>query len=386
MNNAPPVHIALFLTWDVSLDLWVQKGLFQREVAYYEQMAQSGVKITFFTWGGEEDIAHAKTLKNGIDVIPVYTRMARAKSKALRFLQSFYAPFVLRKDAAHADILKTNQMWGAWVAIICKFLCGKKLLLRSGFELYRFTILQEHSAPRRIFTWVLSKFCYAFADLIYVATEEDRNFALRTFSLPGKKIDVRPNWIDAGRFLPKDVPQKENHILFVGRLNAQKNLPLLIHAIAGQPWTLDIVGIGEMKDDLARIAQSSGAAVNFLGAIPNDELPCIYNAYPVYALVSAYEGNPKTLLEAMSCGRAVIGTDAEGIRSVIEDNKNGLLCRANASDIRAAITRLMDNPALRHELGAAARAKIVEKHSLEGLIARERMDYHGLLKTAMGHE
>lgn len=375
-------RIALFFTWDVSLDLWVQKGLFQREVAYYQKMAQSGVKITFLTWGGEEDSIHAQKLGGDIDVVPIYTLLKRPNSKALRFVLSFYAPWVLRKHVMDADVIKTNQMWGAWVAAICKILSAKKMILRSGFELYRFTLFQNHGFPRRAFTWLLSKFSYACADLIYVATDEDRHFVTRSFSVPLAKIQVRPNWIDTERFAPMgEVTVKENHILFVGRLNAQKNLPSLIRAVAEQPWTLDIAGSGEMKEELVALAAQCKANVNFLGVIANDRLPSVYNAYPVYVLVSEYEGNPKTLLEAMSCGCAVVGTDVEGIRSLIDHDKNGILCQTDDSSIRFSIERLMRDALLRRELGAAARLKILENNGLESLTALEKADCFNLVKT-----
>ena len=54
-------------------------------------------------------------------------------------------------------------------------------------------------------------------------------------------------------------------------------------------------------------------------------MPQYYNRCKVYVLCSLYEGNPKTLLEAMACGCAVVGTNVLGIQEIIRHQENGLL-------------------------------------------------------------
>ena len=104
-------------------------------------------------------------------------------------------------------------------------------------------------------------------------------------------------------------------------------------------------------------------------------MPSIYNRYAVYVICSHYEGNPKTLLEAMACGRAVIGTEVPGIREIIKHDENGLLVPENAGALRQAIQRFFNDPDLRSRLGQAARRKILIENSLEVAIKNEYEAY-----------
>jgi glycosyltransferase involved in cell wall biosynthesis len=372
------VKVALFFTWDVSLALWQEKGLLQREVRFYKELARRGVDVTFLTWGGAEERAVAQALPE-IKIVPLYERLPRPRSKALRALVSLAAPWVAREELRGVDIIKTNQMWGGWCAALAKVMFGKTLMVRTGYELYQFTVKQGHSWARRAFVWFLSFLTYRTGDLVCVATAEDKNFVIKTFGVKPERIDVRPNWIDTEIFRPMVQTQNEGHILYVGRMNAQKNLEALIDAVANTNWRLDVVGEGELKDSLRARAQAAGAQVRFMGAVPNTDLPVIYNRYPVYILPSHYEGNPKTLLEAMACGRAVVGTAVPGIASVIEDGRDGVLCATDAAALRAGIARVMDDEALRAQMGAAARRKIERTQTIGALIDKEIESYQSLM-------
>ena len=261
-------NLTLFFTWDVSLALWKEKGLLQREVRYYETLAKKGIAVTFLTWGDERDLEIAKDLHKGIEVIPLYTRIPCPRNKALRVLSSLLAPWVIRDTLKASDILKTNQMWGGWCAVLGKIISKKPLIVRTGFELYHFTIQQGHGLLRRAFIRFISKITYKAADRIYLATQEDRDFVTKQFQTPKDKISIRPNWINTKFFKPMDVPEKDNHILFVGRLSEQKNLPVLIEAIAETPWTLDIVGEGELRCQRFTIAIRFLCCLLFMRAIP----------------------------------------------------------------------------------------------------------------------
>ena len=118
--------------------------------------------------------------------------------------------------------------------------------------------------------------------------------------------------------------------------------------------------------------------INFLGSFPNPKLPKVYNKYPIFVLPSKYEGNPKVLLEAMSCGCAVIGTDVQGIRNIIVDGVNGLLVPEDSNSLKEAIIKLREEPLLRHKLGKEARLNISEKNSLFAALQNELFIYRNL--------
>ena len=173
--------------------------------------------------------------------------------------------------------------------------------------------------------------------------------------------------------------RKRHSICFVGRLHSVKNLLALLEALKGLSYTIDIIGSGEQEEELRRFATDNKVEANFPGNIPNHELPELLNEHELFVLPSLWEGMPKTLLEAMACGLPVVGTDVPGIKEVIKDGENGILCDTDSGSIRQAIIRVMEDEGLRQTLARNARKTIEEGFSLSKLIDRELELYTRLL-------
>lgn len=363
-------HLVLFFTFDVSLLDWRNTGLFSREVKLYQALAEHGWQTTFVTYGGAEDAQFARELAP-IRVIALYDGIKRPPSIVFRLLLSPLAVWKARQALRGADLVKTNQIWGGWNAIFAKWIFGTAVLARGGYESYTFALKQGVSRPRLFLTRMCSRLTYRSSDMISMTTDEDKQFIEKTFQLKSTKIDVRANWVNTDVFSPRTATEQTNKVLFVGRFNEQKNLFALIEAISGTGLGLDLIGWGNLEDELRAFAAKIGVTVNFLGKVPNDELPEMLCRYPVFALTSLYEGNPKTLIEAMACGRAVVGTRVAGIKTLIDDGVSGLLCDTDAASIRQGLTRLNEDAGLRRRLGAAARAQILAGNSLDSYVEHE---------------
>jgi glycosyltransferase involved in cell wall biosynthesis len=213
-----------------------------------------------------------------------------------------------------------------------------------------------------------------------VASSSDYQLVKKEFGIPSSLIELSPNWIDIQLFKPLPV-KKDSRVLFVGRLNAQKNLSLLLNALKETGITLDVVGNGELREELMHLAKKLRVKVNFLGMIPNEKMPAVYNRYKVYVLCSDYEGNPKTMLEAMACSCAVVGTNVPGIQGILQHKKNGILVQRNPEALREAIQCLFGNAPLRKQLGTAACQYIKMNNSLEVALKKEYAFYQQLCKN-----
>jgi glycosyltransferase involved in cell wall biosynthesis len=78
-----------------------------------------------------------------------------------------------------------------------------------------------------------------------------------------------------------------------------------------------------------------------------------------------------SLIEAMSAGCCIVGSDTDPVREVIDDGRHGLLAdMRDPADIARRIATALDDQALRTRLGAAARARAVERYPLRDLLAR----------------
>ena len=376
------IKLTLFFTYETSLDIWKKKGLLNRELKIYEELIKKhDIQIQLLTYGNNSDYQWVKDFK-GITVLPVYSRISFSKLKIVRFLQSLLIPWKFRKELTNQNIFKTNQMFGSWVAVLSKLMFKKPLIVRCGYEIYNhYHKIQNKPFTTITLTWLMSLFAYKLADTIHVATKEDLNVVTKSFWVPASKIEVRPNWIDINNFkLLKNNNRSTKTVLFVGRLEKEKNIFMLLDALFKTGLHLDIVGEGSLKSKIQIHADKLGVKVKFLGSIPNNEIAEKYNSYVVYVLCSIYEGNPKTLLEAMACGCAVIGTDVPGIRSIISHKKNGLLIDNRPSSLRESILKILSDNKLRDTLSENAIEYIKDNNSLENAKTKEFNTYTEFLK------
>ena len=160
----------------------------------------------------------------------------------------------------------------------------------------------------------------------------------------------------SGVELPEAVgaPAEPPHILYAGRLSEEKGVLELVEATAGLPCV--IVGDGPLR------ARVDGA----IGFVPPAELGAYYERAAIVCVPSRREGYGLAAREAMAYGRPVVASAVGGLRDAIEDGVDGLLVPPrDPAALRAALERLLGDPALRSRLGAAARGTAQARFSPE---------------------
>ena len=365
------MKIVVFFTFGVSLKDWNDTGLIERETFIYKELYKNHkIETYLITYGCNDDFEYSHLLGEGIKVFPIYKNKKVPSNKLHRLISSLLAPFFLKKTLQQAVLYKTNQFWGSWIAVISKLLYKKPLVLRSGYNYYDFAKRLKRSMLFLRVAKIILSISMKFSDKILVATENDLNDILDNFKVDKKKFNIRPNWINTNKFLPIDIP-KSIDILCVGRLEPVKNILFILSSLSNETYNLKIYGSGSQAKILKKYAKKTKLEVSFMGNAPNNEMPNIYNASQIYLLCSKYEGNPKTLLEAMSCGSCVIGLDSSGINNIIKDNENGILIGESENELLFAVKKLMTNETKKKLLGANARKFIQKKHSIENFLDEE---------------
>jgi glycosyltransferase involved in cell wall biosynthesis len=160
--------------------------------------------------------------------------------------------------------------------------------------------------------------------------------------------------------------------LVVGTLSPIKGHELVLRALARLKESHSrlecrIIGEGSEEQSLVALAKSLGIAdrVHFLGQRSRDEVAAAMRECTVFVLPSRYEGLGCVYLEAMACGRPVIGCQGQGIDEVIEHGNNGWLVPVGDLDeLTQSLRTLLDSPELRAELGTRARQTILDRFTL----------------------
>jgi glycosyltransferase involved in cell wall biosynthesis len=165
--------------------------------------------------------------------------------------------------------------------------------------------------------------------------------------------------------LPSDVPL----VLSASRLVGWKRIDRLLRAapdiLAARPETLFVIsGDGPQRHAFEALTRELSVehAVRFLGALPRDANLRLIASADVFCALYDYSCVGVALLEALGCGVAVVVADTGATRNFVEDEVNGLVVTPDDHvGTAAAITRLIDDPALRLRLGSTARRLAEER-------------------------
>jgi teichuronic acid biosynthesis glycosyltransferase TuaC len=173
-----------------------------------------------------------------------------------------------------------------------------------------------------------------------------------------------PNPAEGGPFDPE--------ILIVGTLLRSKGHELVLRALGKLRPSFPqlrcrIIGEGPDRARLEALVRELGIGqqVQFVGRQSRLEVAEGMRRCSVFVLPSRNEGLGCVYLEAMSCGKAVIGCRGQGIDEVIEHRKNGWLVPAEGlEELVQGLSALLGSPELRTRIGTAARQTILERFTL----------------------
>lgn len=173
-------------------------------------------------------------------------------------------------------------------------------------------------------------------------------------------------------------------VLFVGRFRYYKGLSYLIEAAQSMRGTVLLVGNGpiaeEVRAQVYRLQLTE--RVGFAGDVDDESLPAYYAAADVFVLPSVERSEAFGIvqLEAMACGLPVVSTElGTGTSVVNRHGETGFVVPPRDSRALAdAINRLLDDPALRARMGAAARARVASDFTEERMVDEVATLYRSL--------
>jgi glycosyltransferase involved in cell wall biosynthesis len=187
----------------------------------------------------------------------------------------------------------------------------------------------------------------------------------------GLQSEVIPTGVDTKFFIPDRArsPNARPRILFVGSLRTYKQPHIVVDAAARFPQAdFRIAGDGPLAVEMRRrVTTEKLKNVDFLGLLTADCLRVEYQSADIFLFPSRWEGSPKVILEAAACGLPVIARSDYSPETVL----HGVSGYQAASDqsIFAHLEDLLNNPALRQELGRNGR-RLSEKYDWDVITAQ----------------
>ncbi|CAO0820482.1 Glycosyltransferase family 4 protein [Desulfarculales bacterium] len=345
------VRLYLFLSLGSSLAGWRDIGTLERETAIYHALLKhlAGVSIVSYS-------KHDQALLPSLGGLTVLDNRLGLPGRLYRLL--LQSGLTIRGKGP--AVVKTNQMQGADLALMAARRSGHAFVARRGYLPSNIAIWRQGEDSPEAQRWFrLEARVLNAADRAVVTMPAMAATLAFRYGVKPERIRVIPNYVDTDLFTPNG-PESRclDMVLYVGRLHTEKNLVSLLLAMEGLRAKLHLVGEGPLRPALETLVKERGLTVRFLGRMDNRELPALMRQAAVCVLPSKVEHDPETLVEAMACGAAVLGSDAPGIRDIIIHEQSGLLCGLGAEDIHRGLGRLLADANLRARLGAAARQQM----------------------------
>jgi len=189
----------------------------------------------------------------------------------------------------------------------------------------------------------------------------------------GIDLDRFFEYFDLSEFFDKYHLPPNKKVLYVGRLDKDKNVDVLIDCIPGVLQKTNahfvIVGDGSELDKFKKTVEKMGIghAVSFLGWIDNksEDYLQVFESASVFVITSKIETQSIVTMEAMAAGLPVIGADAGALPELIKSNCNGhLFCPDNSEDLAKKINKVLSDSKLQKKMSAES-LRLITSHEIK---------------------
>jgi glycosyltransferase involved in cell wall biosynthesis len=201
------------------------------------------------------------------------------------------------------------------------------------------------------------------------------------------KIHAVSNGIDLELFHPPargETAESDRTLLYVGRLDPEKNIDFILTAVAKVPRSVaihfSIAGTGARRKQLERTVDSLGIkdTVKFLGFVPDSELPALYASAWCFVMAGTAELQSLATMEAMASGLPVLAVDAVALPELVRSGENGFLFKLDDADRLADhLTRIFTDDDLRERMSLSS-TEIIKQHDITCTIVRYENLYREL--------
>lgn len=351
-------------------------GTEKQALSISSSLAARGIKVKVLTRKVKGTLA--KENINGVLV-------RRLKTIGKGFLDSVFfmaaSFFYLLKHSGEYDIVHVHLASSpAIAAIIAGKITGKKVIIKLGGG----KGVDEISLSKKTFGGRLKLKFFRFTKPILLVMNNDVLTWLKTTELGNLKLIKFRNGVDTGKYSPLSYHEKikaksslgfdnKQIVLFVGRLSPEKRIKEFVEIWAelmregnlSDKVHFIVVGNGPDAEHIKDSVKTFGLGDSLTVAGSQTELLPYYNAADIFILPSLSEGLSNSMLEAMSCGLAIIASRVGGAREALTEDINGFLFDPlDRQRIKSCISKFFCDSKLALRMGEKSRDAVVKKYSI----------------------
>src|ERR671930_405634 len=342
---------------------------------------------------GEDSMAFVAD-ELGVDVVRI-DELGREISPVRDLLATFRLARLIRRE--RPDILHTHTAKAGTFGRFAALLAGRR---RPPIVVHTFHghVLRGYFGPvrsrlfRLLERWLAGHTTALIAvspqvrdDLVALGVAPAERFAVIRLGIElDERVDgAQDGGVESRRYL--GIPPERFAVGWIGRMTAVKRTDDVLVAFkqlrdTGVDATLCMVGDGPDRPSLEQRAHELGIVRDTLFVGYQEDVAPFYAAFDALVLPSGNEGTPVSAIEALAAGRPVVATRVGGVPDVVEEGEDGYLVEPGDVDALAErLAQLAADPELRERLGAARRARVIPRYSVERLVDDVDRLYRSLL-------
>jgi glycosyltransferase involved in cell wall biosynthesis len=236
-------------------------------------------------------------------------------------------------------------------------------------------------AKENVYDRTLGYFTVKLADKLFSVSKNDISIIRKKFGV--KEVTWMPNGVDTKIFIPVKDRSNQPVVTYVGKLEKWKGIDTLIKSfeiIHQQVKNVRfiIAGTGSLEGTL----RESNLPIEFLGAVPYEKMPAVYQQSSAVLLPSYMEGFPCTGVEAISCGVPVVASDVGDVKEIVIDRETGALAKpGDFKKIADSTIEILKDEGLRRKLGQNGRAHVEKNFSYDAIIPKIIEEYQKCIRS-----
>ncbi len=388
--------LILMLAPGASLEKWQRAGILEREwalpCALFEQYSR-GVLVSF---GSEQE--HA--LLAGCLPAQLAGRVSLVCNERGE-IESEYEKRLREKVLSHCRpgtraVLRTTQMSRGGIAVqVVNRLRAEGVpvaLIARGGHLWTRFLASSHGADSDIAIGAADEegsLCRA-ADVIIGSTEPMVKDLAWRYSFSMDKARIVPNYF-FGTTQGDPFVRDRGLVVHTGQLVSRKRVDVLIKAVADvariQPHTrLEVIGDGPELPYLTSLTKQLNAPVTFHTGFTHEQRIERLQRCGVYVHASDMESQPKSVIEALSCGCAAVVASSPGLGMLVQHGVTGIRCDGTVDGFSLVLQELVVDDEWRAAIGPAAAQDIRGKHQLSNVIGLELDAHREAMRRAFGDD
>ena len=347
-------------------------GVVSSILNFRKELMKRGHEVHVFTAGNSK----TRQAVAGMENVHVIRGIKFPKYKQYNVgLAPFITQFKLKEINPDIIHCHTPFFMGAWGLTLGKL--NKIPVVGTFHTLFTDKSVIEEYFSKRAVPYV-QKYSWAYARLFYnrcnsvMAPSETLKAELEKHGI-GRVWSV-PNSVDTGRFNPGisagalrkrlKRSREEKIVLYLGRMSREKRVDTLLKTakmLKNEKIKFIMAGTGPSLNKYKDMAQKMKLEnMEFVGFVPDSMLPKYYAACDIFCIPSTFETQGVVCLEAMACGKPVVGADKLALAEIIRNGKNGEKFRSlDGKDCARKIKKALNNISLYKET-----RKTAEKYSL----------------------